>query len=304
MSQYSNFIPTELATLGDFIHWAAHEFELKQLYYGHGTDNAWDEAVYLVLSALQLPLDSNKEILTQVLTAAEKQHVSHLLQRRINEQIPTAYLVHEAWFAGLSFYVDERVLIPRSPMAELIQHQFSPWIKAEKVTRILDLCTGSGCIAIACALEFPEAKVVATDISPDALAVATINVEKYQLQDRLQLIQSDVFAAIPQQLFDVIISNPPYVDAEDMADLPREYKHEPALGLAAGHDGLVIVKNILKNAKNYLSEHGILIVEVGNSEVALQEQFPYVPFVWLEFEHGEGGVFLLTKHQLEEMVYD
>jgi ribosomal protein L3 glutamine methyltransferase len=199
---------------------------------------------------------------------------------------------------GLSFYVDERVLIPRSPIAELIENQFSPWIKSNQISNILDLCTGSGCIAIATAQVFPDAEITASDISPDALDVAKINLKKYNLENQITLIQSDVFENISPQKFDIIISNPPYVDQEDMDNLPKEYHHEPASALAAGSDGLDIVKKILSSAKNYLSDQGILIIEVGNSAEALIQQFPNLPFTWLEFERGESEVFLLTREQL------
>ncbi len=287
-----------LTTLQDYIEWGTSAFEEAGLYFGHGTDNAWDEAVYLALFSLDLPYDSPREVGERVLTAAEKDNLLALYKRRIEERKPAPYLTHEANFGGMPFYVDERVLIPRSPMAEIIHKQFSPWISPDNVKNILDLCTGSGCIAALCAEIFPEAKVVATDISPDALTVAEKNLKKYHLEERVDLIQSNLFDQIPAQPFDVIISNPPYVDKEDMDDLPSEYLHEPDLALKAGDDGLDLVKIILKNAKNYLSENGILIVEVGNSAAELMKQYPHLPFVWLEFEHGEGEVFLLQKKDL------
>lgn len=287
-----------LHTLRDCITWGAQAFEAAGLYYGHGTDNAWDEAVYLALYALKLPYDSPQEIGERTLNPEEKAKIQALYQTRITQKIPAPYLTHEANFGGLSFYVDERVLIPRSPMAEIIQKQFTPWIKPDKIKNILDLCTGSGCIAVLCAEYFPEAKITATDISPDALDVAKINIQKYGLNKNINLINSNLFENIPAQKFDVIISNPPYVDKEDMESLPAEYLHEPDLALKAGKDGLDLVKIILAKAKNYLSDHGILIVEVGNSADELIQQFPHLPFIWLEFEHGEGEVFLLNQKDL------
>ncbi len=292
-------VPRELVTLKDFLDWAVKHFTEANLYYGHGTDNAHDEAIYLLFATLDLPFDSDQKILSKILTSEERDKLWQLMQQRIEARIPVAYLTQAAWFAGLKFYVDQRVLVPRSSLAELIEAQFSPWIKPEHVRSILDLGTGSGCIAIACAYAFPDAHVVATDISSQALMVAKINCEKHHKEKQIELVAANVFEGLALQLFDVIITNPPYVDAEDMDDLPLEYLHEPRLGLAAGSDGLDIVKKILREAKNYLNEKGILIVEVGNSDAALIEQYPHVPFTWLEFAHGEGGVFLLTKEQLE-----
>lgn len=291
-------IPAELKTIRDYIRWAASRFNEYRLSFGHGTDNAWDEAVYLVLHALHLPIDIHPQIIDSNLTAQEKEAVFSLVRKRILEKLPAPYLTNEAWFAEMPFFVDERVLIPRSPMAELILQSFEPWIKPENVSHILDLCTGSGCIAIACAKAFPEAKIVALDISADALSVAAINVKKHAVQDQIELVQSDLFSQLNSRQFDIIISNPPYVDKKDMDELPSEYLHEPRLALAAGDDGLDIVKFILSEGKNYLSENGILIVEVGNSEYALMRKFPNIPFTWLEFERGGDGVFLLTKEQL------
>jgi len=291
-----------LTTLHDAIEWGANAFEEANLHFGHGTDNAWDEAVYLALYSLGLPYDSPREVGDRILTSGEKNQLLALYQRRIAEKKPAPYLTHEANFGGMTFYVDERVLIPRSPMAESIHKQFMPWFSPDKIKNILDLCTGSGCIAVLCAAIFPDAKVMATDISQDALDVATINIEKYHLENRIKLIQSNLFDHIPVQKFDVIISNPPYVDKEDMEDLPSEYLHEPDLALKAGNDGLDLVKIILKHAKEYLSDDGILIVEVGNSANELIKQFPDLPFMWLEFEHGEGEVFLLHKKDLSSRV--
>jgi len=291
----------ELYTLRDMLRWVVSQFNMANLFYGHGTDNAWDEAVALVLHAVHLPPDISPQVIDARLTTNERRKIVRLVLRRIKERIPIAYLTHEAWFAGLPFYVDQRVLIPRSPIAELIQRHFSPWIAEENVTRILDLCTGSGCIAIVCALELSHAKVDAVDISQDALAVAKLNIEKHNVAEQVQLVQSDLFTALKGHKYDIIVSNPPYVSMDEMAQLPPEYRHEPALGLAAGTQGLDFVTRILKEAPNYLTDHGILIVEVGNSEVELVNRYPLVPFTWLEFQQGEGGVFMLTAEQLKQV---
>jgi ribosomal protein L3 glutamine methyltransferase len=291
---------SELITIRDYIRWAISRFNEAALFYGHGTDNALDEAVALILHTLHLPHDTHASLFDARLTKSEKELLSNLIHQRTTERIPVPYLTHEAWFAGLPFYVDERVLIPRSPIAELIQNQFQPWIDPERVHHILDLCTGSACIAIACAQAFPDAIVDASDISHDALLVAHTNVVRHELEEQVHLHQSDLFQSLPAKKYDIIVSNPPYVDAEDMAALPKEYHHEPALGLKAGSDGLDVAIHILKSASHYLNPEGILVVEVGNSEIALVEKYPDVPFTWLEFEHESGGVFLLTAEQVEE----
>jgi ribosomal protein L3 glutamine methyltransferase len=288
----------ELHTIRDMLRWAVSRFNESHLFYGHGTDNAWDEAVALVLHALHLPQDINPQILDANLTTQERRVITDFISRRINEKIPTPYLTHEAFFAGLSFYVDERVIIPRSAIAELIEQQFSPWVQPENVSNILDLCTGSACIAIACALTFPQARVDAVDISEDALAVAKKNIDRHNVSEQVNLIQSDLFEKLSNRKYDVIVSNPPYVNAEDMASLPSEYHHEPELALAAGQEGLDVVEQILQHAKKHLTPQGILIVEVGNSEKALIEKYPHVPFTWLDFQRGDGGVFLLTADQI------
>ncbi|MCG9723204.1 50S ribosomal protein L3 N(5)-glutamine methyltransferase [Shewanella sp. Isolate7] len=292
---------TELRTIGDMLRWAVSRFNDANIYYGHGTDNAWDEAIALVFHALHLPEEIGQQVIHSNLTSSEKHKIVELIIRRVRERLPVPYLTNRAFFAGLEFYVDERVLVPRSPIAEMIANRFSPWLYNKPVDRILDLCTGSACIAIACAYEFEDAEVDAIDISSDALEVAQINVESLGVMDRVFPIESNLFAAIPKgPQYDLIVSNPPYVDAEDIGDMPDEYHHEPELGLASGRDGLDLTKRILANAADYLTQDGLLVVEVGNSMVHLIEQFPEVPFTWGNFEHGGDGVFVLTRDQLVE----
>ncbi|MFV2057436.1 MAG: 50S ribosomal protein L3 N(5)-glutamine methyltransferase [Thiohalomonadales bacterium] len=292
-------LPTNLSTLGDYVRWAASQFSAAGLYYGHGNDNALDEAYHLITAALHLPHEIPMYMMDVRLTDVEMQRLQELLRLRITQRIPVPYLLNRAWFAGLEFFVDDRVLIPRSPIAELIQSNFAPWVEYDTVHNILDLCTGGACIAIAVAKQFPDAFCVGSDNSSAALEVAQANVEKYKLGSRLKLIESDLFTQIPtDRRFDIIVSNPPYVDAVCMDELPAEYLHEPRLALAAGEDGLDMVRSILKDAANYLSPQGILIVEVGNSQAALVDAYPNIPFCWLDFEHGGDGVFLLSRDQL------
>ena len=292
-------IASELHTIRDLVRWGMSQFNKSGLCFAHGMPNALDEAVYLCLASLHLPPDLGEAYFDCRLTHEEKRSVLENYKIRLSKRKPAAYITNEAWFAGLSFYVDERVLIPRSPIAELVQHQFAPWVEADRVERILDLCTGSGCIAIACAYAFEQASVVASDISRDALDVATINRANHGLEDRLALIESNLFDAIPRQPYDIIVSNPPYVSEQEVAELDREFDYEPANGLAAGTTGMDIVVPILQQAARYLSPHGILVVEVGYSMPALVELLPEVPFTWLEFAHGGEGVFLLTAEQLQ-----
>ncbi len=271
--------------------------QAADIYFGHGTDNAYSEAQLLLGHVTQLNFSQLDQFQSARLQDSEWQHFTKLVQQRIDERKPAAYLIGQAWFAGLPFVVDERVLVPRSPIAELIEQRFSPWLTDEP-TRILDLCTGSGCIAIACAYAFEEAEVDALDLSLDALAVAEQNIAMHDLEHRVIPIQSNLYDAIPKQRYDLIVTNPPYVDAEDMADLPDEFHHEPELGLAAGDDGLDLVRTILREAPDHLTENGWLVCEVGNSMVALAEEFPEVPFEWVRFEHGGDGVFVLSYQDL------
>ncbi len=285
------------ARVGDFINWGADRFEAEGLCFGHGTDNAWDEALSLVLFALCLPWDSDVSLLQRLLSTDEQSRITSLFDQRINERIPAAYMIGEAWFAGLSFAVDPRVLVPRSPIAELIESGFSPWLKTSPAT-VLDLCTGSGCIGIACAHYFPKARVVLSDISVDALDVAEQNIQRHQLSERVTTVESDLFVGLCGQRFELIVVNPPYVDAEDIAAMPREFLHEPAVGLASGVDGLDFTRRLISEALDYLTEEGSLIVEVGNSWLALEDAFPTISFLWIDFARGGHGVFLLTAQQL------
>ena len=288
-----------LNTLTDFMRWGASRFVEAGLTYGHGLSSPLDESVYLVLRSLNLPVDTPEIYWSSALTESEKQSVLATLKRRINEKIPAAYITREGWFAGLQFYIDERVLVPRSPIAELVEKQFSPWLEAEEVESVLDLCTGSGCIGIACAYAFPYAQIDLSDISEEALQVAEINIEQHDLRQRVSSIHSDLFEQLQGRQYDLIVSNPPYVDQEDMQALSPEFQHEPQLGLGSGDDGLDITRKILHEAATHLTENGILVVEVGNSQYALMELYPDVPFKWIEFERGGDGVFILTKQELQ-----
>ncbi|MGK0673921.1 MAG: 50S ribosomal protein L3 N(5)-glutamine methyltransferase [Halothiobacillaceae bacterium] len=290
----------DLFTLRDFMRWAMSAFARHGVHFGHGTDNALDEAAYLVLQALDLPADLGGAWLDARLTRAERTHLAELLRQRCIERVPTAYLVGKAWFAGLEFRADRRALIPRSPLGELIQRGFAPWVEADRIHTMLDLCTGGGCIALACAHYLPETKVDAVDISCDALELARLNCKRLGLEERVELLQGDLFAPVAGRRYDLIVSNPPYVDACDMAELPLEYRHEPRMALEAGEDGLDIVRRILREALQHLEPEGVLIVEVGNSQRHVEQTWPDVPFIWLSFEHGEDGVFLLTREQLIE----
>ena len=301
MSDHDDVLPY-LHTLRDFIRWGASQMNAAELHFGHGTDNAIDEAAALTLHALHLPPDLSAEYLQARLTPPEQQAVLHLLQQRIVQRKPAAYLTQRAWFMGLPFFVDERVLVPRSPLAELIERHFAPWLAdSRQVESILDLGTGSGCIGIACAYSFPDARVDLVDISADALEVARRNVVDHGLEDQVEVIQSDLFSALKGRCYDVIISNPPYVGLTELDQLPAEYHHEPRLGLLAGVEGLDVVVGILRQAAQFLNRDGLLIVEVGNAQYALCEALPDAPFTWLEFERGGQGVFLLNAAQLRRM---
>lgn len=290
-------VADSLHTIKDFLRWTYSIFNRSDLYYGHGYDNAWNEAQQLVLASLQLPPDIPESLYDTRLTQSEKSELITLIMARIEKRIPVAYLTNSAWFCGLEFYVDERVIIPRSPISALIEERFSGLLK-KAPKRILDMCTGSGCIAIACASQFPDAEVDAIDLSTDALDVAEINIMQHNLSDRVFPIQSDLFSNLPKDQYDLIVTNPPYVDKEDLDDMPEEYHYEPEMALGSGVDGLEITKQILKSAADYLSDDGVLVCEVGNSMIHLIEQFPHVPFNWLELKNGGLGVFALTKKDL------
>lgn len=292
-------IPPDPATVEQMIRHGAETLETAGVWFGHGTDNAIDEAAELVFFAAGLRHEDAAEVYGSTLTPKQRAAALTLFERRIRERVPAAYLTRRMWFAGREYYVDERVLVPRSPIAELIEARFGPWIEASRVRRILDIGTGSGCIAIACAHEFPQARVDASDLSPDALAVAAINIERHSVGSRVRAVRSDVYSALAGERYDVIVSNPPYVGAIEFSELPDEYLREPAMGLIAGADGLDVVRRILAGARSHLEPHGVLIVEVGNSQDALAEAFPDMTFIWLEFERGGGGVFLLTADQLQ-----
>jgi len=291
----------ELRTLRDLVRWGASRFKEAGLAFGHGTDNALDEALLLVLHAVHLDHDLPADFLDAGLTTAEREAVVALLRRRIDDRIPAAYLTHRARFAGAWYFVDENVLVPRSPIAELVEGQFAPWAAPDAVHRILDLCTGSGCIAIACAHAFPAATVDAVELSAAAAAVARRNVREHGVEGRVRVLTGDLFDPVGEAHYDLIVSNPPYVSEAEMAGLPAEYRREPALGLAAGADGLDVVRRILASAARYLTPDGILVVEVGDSAERLAAAYPAAPFCWLDFERGGGGVFVLTAAELADL---
>lgn len=290
----------DLQSIQDFIRWTYSRFRQSDIFYGHGTDNPWDEAVQLVLGALSLPLDFDKEFLGSRLTYNEKKHILKLVETRINKREPLPYLLGEAWFMGLPFKVTKDTLIPRSPIMALIQNEFQPWLQ-EYPLNILDMCTGSGCLGIAAALTFEDAVVDITDLSEAALEVAQENIVMHEVEDRVTAIHSDMFDGLTGKQYDLIICNPPYVDAEDYETAPEEFHNEPELALTSGADGLDFTRKFLTRAADYLHDNGIIVYEVGNSEVALQEAYPETPFMWVELENGGNGVFVLTKEELKTL---
>jgi ribosomal protein L3 glutamine methyltransferase len=285
-------------TVEELVREAALELEESGVFFGHGTDNPVDEAAMLVFHVMELDHAHADLGYSLEVPDDKRRRVEELLARRISERIPAAYLTGEAWFCGLDFYVDERVLVPRSPIAELIQDEFSPWIDPERIHQVLDLCTGSGCIGIAAAVAFPEARVDLADLSPEAAEVARINVARHGLGSQVSVYEGDLFNPVRGHRYDVIVSNPPYVAEEEFRSLPDEYTKEPGMGLLAGEDGLDLVRTILVEAADFLEPGGILVMEVGSAEYALEQAFPDVPFTWLEFEHGGSGVFTLSREEL------
>ncbi|MDD5058158.1 MAG: 50S ribosomal protein L3 N(5)-glutamine methyltransferase [Sideroxydans sp.] len=296
---YFSEASASLKTLRDCLRFAVSRFYEAELSFGHGSESAFDEATYLILHTLHLPLDQLEPFLDARLTQSEIYDVLDIIERRTEQRIPAAYLTNQAWLGDLSFYVDERVIVPRSFIAELLREQLFPWIEhPEKVASVLDLCTGSGCLAILAAHAFPFAAIDATDISADALDVAQYNITDYGLDDRIDLIESDLFAGIKGKRYDLIISNPPYVDAETVEAFPQEYKHEPELALGSGQDGLDATRIILDNAAQHLTETGILIVEIGHNRDALEAAYPTLPFTWLDVSAGDEFVFMLHRNDL------
>jgi len=289
----------QLSTIRDFLRWSISQFNAFGVYFGHGTDNPWDEALTLIAHVTSLPPDMDPRLLDARLTLSEREKIVELVKQRVESKLPLPYLTRVAWFAGHAFAVNQHVLIPRSPIAELIEEGFEPWL-SQPPKRVLDLCTGSGCIGIATALQFPDAEVDLTDISEAALGVALENCERHGVEDRVIPLLSNLFESLEHAKYDLIVTNPPYVNAYDMGDLPDEYHHEPRLGLEAGDDGLDLVLDILAQAASHLNEHGVLVCEVGNSMHALTDLFPDVDFAWPEFRRGGHGVFVLTRAQLDQ----
>ena len=290
----------ELFTIRDWLRFTVSRFEESEIFFGHGTDNAYDEAVWLIMSALHLPHDTLHNFLDARITESERKQLSHLIERRISERIPTAYLLREAWLQGFKFYVDERVIVPRSFIAELLEDGLQAWIEyPELIHSAADICTGSGCLGVLLANAFPDAAIDVVDISKDAIAVSNINIANYGLQERIQAIESDMFSALKGKKYDLIISNPPYVDAPSMATLPREYQIEPQLALGSGAAGLDHTHTILREAAKHLNDNGILVVEIGHNRDALIDAYPNLPFTWLDTTSGDEFVFLLSKQQLQ-----
>lgn len=290
---------SSLKTVRDMVRFANSQFNYARLHFGHGSDNAFDEAVYLILHTLQLPLDTLDPYMDAILLPSEKEQLLHLIQRRVQERIPVAYLTNHAKQGDFDFYVDERVIVPRSFIYELLGEPLRPWIEYDELVHTaLDLCTGSGTLAIQMAEHYPAAQIDAVDISLDALEVASINVEDYGLENRIELIHTDLFAGLDDKKYDLIVSNPPYVDAQSVADLPEEYLHEPELALGSGEDGLDATREILLRAAKHLNPKGVLLVEIGHNREVLERAYPELPFMWLETSGGDGFVFLLTREQL------
>ena len=299
MNDHFSGAAQNLHTVRDCLRFAVSRFNEAGLFFGHGSSDAYDEAAYLILHTLHLPLDRLDPFLDANLTDGERNEVLNIIQRRVEQRIPAAYLTHEAFLGDFSFYVDERVIVPRSFIAELLREQLAPWIaEPERIGNVLDLCTGSGCLAILAAHAFPCAGVDAVDLSPDALAVAERNVADYGMQDRISLIESDLFAKLQGRQYDLIISNPPYVDAPSVAALPQEYLHEPKLALGSGHDGLEATRTILEQAATHLNPDGLLVVEIGHNRDALEAAYPNLPFTWLDVSAGDGFVFMLHRNDL------
>ncbi|MDP1594465.1 MAG: 50S ribosomal protein L3 N(5)-glutamine methyltransferase [Gallionella sp.] len=299
MNNYFSAGTQNLHTVRDCLRFAVSRFYQAKLFFGHGSADAYDEAVYLILHTLHLPIDTLAPFLDARLTDSELGEVLNIIQRRVEQRIPAAYLTHEAYLGEYRFYIDERVIVPRSFISELLRSQLSPWItEPEAISSVLDLCTGSGCLAILAADSFPNAQIDAVDLSPDALAVAARNVSDYQLPDRINLIESDLFTHLTGRQYDLIISNPPYVDADSVAALPQEYLHEPKLSLGSGNDGLDATRIILEKAAEHLTDNGILIVEIGHNRDILEAAYPNLPFTWLDVAAGDQFVFMLHRNDL------
>lgn len=288
------------STLRDLLRHAVTRFNTAKLFFGHGSSNAFDEAAYLILHTLKLPLDKLDPFLDARLLPEEIDSILNVIEQRATQRVPAAYITNEAWLDGYRFYVDQRVIVPRSFISELIREQFSPWVEdPDSVTTILELCTGSGCLPIMLADAFPNAHIDAVDISPDALAVARRNVGEYELQDRITLIESDLYAKVPNKKYDLIITNPPYVNAQSMNELPEEYRREPQIALAGGSDGMDLVRKIVAGAPEHLAKRGILMIEVGNERAHAEAAFPDLELTWLSTSAGDDMVFLLTADQLK-----
>lgn len=289
----------QLETVRDWLRYAVSRFAEADVWCGHGTDSHWDDSVQLLMQTLNLPMTDNVQFLDARLTTTERERLLERIERRARDRVPVAYLTGEAFFMGLPFHVDERVLIPRSPIGEFLATDGEPWLSGRPVERILDLCAGSGCIGVAAAHVFPGARVDLGEVSTGAIEVAERNIKRYGLEDQVQAVASDLFTRL-EGPYDLILANPPYVDAGDMASLPPEYRHEPELGLAAGGDGLALMRRILREAPGYLSADGLLVGEVGNSQPALEAAFPGLPFTWIEMENGGHGVFVVDAQTLAQ----